>query len=168
MDCEIRPLYIRSAENKMADYFSRLASPRDYHIDQSVFDEIMSTVLQCTVDAFASAATARLPRYWSHAPEPGAEATDAFLQWWEPEIVWAHPPPWVLPQVVQLLRQHEFVVRLSAQAERLVCVLQEAPDLHVRHLVLGVRSTIHKGLGHGPVPRTDRRMIEPKCCGTST
>ena len=74
----------------------------------------MSEVVQCTVDAFASVATARLPRYWTLHYEPGAEATDAFAQRWDDEIVWAHPPPWLLPHVMQYLRQHP-------RARALVC-----------------------------------------------
>ena len=115
LDCELRVLYIRSAENKVADYFSRLAVPRDYHLKQQSFDVIMDTVASCTVDAFASAATARLPRYWTQQPEPGAEATDAFAQRWAGEIVWAHPPPWLLPRVEQYLRT-------QPGARALVCV----------------------------------------------
>ena len=116
IDCEIvRAVYIRSAENKVADFFSRVAAPRDYHIRQTVFDGIMQTVACCTVDAFASVATARLPRYWTQQHEPGAEATDAFAQRWADEIVWAHPQPWLLPRVEQYLRAQPL-------ARALVCV----------------------------------------------
>jgi len=106
LDCEMHAVYIRSAENKVADFFSRLAAPRDYHLRQECFDGLMESVAWCTVDAFASAATARLPRYWTVSPEPGAEATDAFAQWWDHELVWAHPPPWLLPRVLQYLDHH--------------------------------------------------------------
>ena len=115
LDCELRAVYIRSAENKMADFFSRLAVPRDYLLRQEIFDSIMSSVACCTVDAFASAATARLPRYWTQHPEPGAEATDAFTQRWVDEVVWAHPQPWLLPRVEQYLRA-------QPAARALVCV----------------------------------------------
>ena len=115
LDCELSVHYIRSAENKVADYFSRIAAPKDYQLKQETFDSIMGTVAYCTVDAFASAATARLPRYWTREPEPGSAGTDAFAQRWSGEIVWAHPQPWLIPRVEQYLRAHP-------AARALVCV----------------------------------------------
>ena len=113
-DISIRALYIRSAENKIADYFSRIARARDYRIVSSVFELAQGWWGTCTVDAFASTASALLPRFWSDVPTPAAEATDAFAQTWTGERVWAHPPPSLLPQLVQLLRT-------VSGAEALVC-----------------------------------------------
>jgi hypothetical protein len=59
----------------------------------------------CTVDAFASPATALLPRYWTPGLIAGAAGTDAFAQSWVGERLWAHPPPSLLPLVAQMLRQ---------------------------------------------------------------
>ena len=115
LDCELSVHYIKSAENKVADYFSRIAAPKDYQLKQETFDSIMGSVAYCTVDAFASAATARLPRYWTREPEPGSAGTDAFAQRWSGEIVWAHPQPWLIPRVEQYLRTHP-------AARALVCV----------------------------------------------
>ena len=115
LDCELSVHYIKSAENKVADYFSRIAAPKDYQLRQETFDSIMGSVAYCTVDAFASAATARLPRYWTREPEPGSAGTDAFAQRWSGEIVWAHPQPWLIPRVEQYLRTHP-------AARALVCV----------------------------------------------
>ena len=69
---------------------------------------------QCTVDAFASPATALLPRYWTPAPIGGAEATDAFAQTWLGERLWVHPPPSLIPHIVQMLE--------ATGAEAFVCV----------------------------------------------
>jgi hypothetical protein len=103
-DVSLRAVYIRSAENRVADYFSRLARPRDYAIAAARLDEVQRWWGTCTVDAFSSAATAQLQRFWSELPEGTAEGTDAFAQCWLGERVWAHPPPFLLAQVAQLLR----------------------------------------------------------------
>ena len=103
-DIYLRALYIRSAENVVADLFSRLAHPRDYCISRRLLQRLQQWWGAFTVDAFASPATARLPRFWTAVPARGAEATSAFSQQWHGEHVWAHPPPSLLPQVAQLLR----------------------------------------------------------------
>ena len=102
-DIELRPLYIRSAENVIADYASRLAFSGDYMLALARFEAVQSRWGRCTVDGFASPATALLPRYWTAAPIEGAEAVDAFAQDWRGELVWAHPPPSRLLELVQLL-----------------------------------------------------------------
>jgi hypothetical protein len=114
-DIELRVLYIRSAENIIADFASRLAAPRDYRVRRAVFDRVQEEWGACTIDAFASAATAMLPRFWTAVPVPGAAGTDAFSQPWAGERVWAHPPPSLLLELWQLLRLEE------RTAEVLVC-----------------------------------------------
>ena len=102
-DIELRPLYIRSAENVLADYASRLAFSGDFMLESKLFDRVVEWWGPCTVDAFASPATAMLPRYWAPAPIAGAEAADAFAQVWRGERLWIHPPPSLLLHVVQML-----------------------------------------------------------------
>ena len=113
-DISLRAMYIRSAENRVADFFSRLARPRDYTIQLSCLEQVQEWWGRCTVDAFASAATWQMQRWWAERPSDGAEAVDAFAQDWRGERVWAHPPPFMLPQLAQLLRA-------VPQAEALVC-----------------------------------------------
>ena len=104
-DIELRAVYIRSAANLIADYASRLACKGDYIIARARFDALQSAWGECTVDGFASPATALLPRWWSEALVEGAEATDAFAQEWRGELVWAHPPPGLLLHVAQFLEE---------------------------------------------------------------
>ena len=113
-DISLRAVYIRSAENRVADYYSRLARPRDYTISRALLDQVQSWWGPCTVDAFASAATAQLQRFWSEQPSGTSAGTDAFAQCWRGERVWAHPPPYLLAQVAQLLRA-------APSVEALVC-----------------------------------------------
>jgi len=102
-DISLRPVYIRSADNKVADAASRMAMPRDYCLERSVFERVQRAWGWCTVDAFASPATAQLPRFWTAADGHGGEARDAFAQQWRGERLWLHPPAAMLPAVVQML-----------------------------------------------------------------
>ena len=102
-DITLRPIYIRSAANKVADAASRMACSGDYVIDWARFEQLQRAWGWCTVDAFASAATAQLPRYWAAVDGTGGEAIDAFAQEWWGERLWVHPPPALLPAVVQML-----------------------------------------------------------------
>lgn len=78
--------------------------PRDYQVKRSVFEDGQKRWGECTVDAFASAATALLPRFWTESPMAEAEATDALQQEWKAgEVIWAHPPSDLLPELVALL-----------------------------------------------------------------
>jgi len=104
-DIELRPLYIQSAQNLIADRASRLAASGDYALARGRFESLQAAWGRCTVDAFASPATTLLPRYWTAAPLPGAEAVDAFAQEWRGELVWAHPPPSQLLALTQLLEE---------------------------------------------------------------
>ena len=113
-DIALRPVYIRSAENRIADAASRLACSRDYVISRARFESVQRAWGWCTVDAFASSATAQLPRYWTPAAGIGGEAIDAFAQDWRGERLWLHPPPSMIPATVQMLQ--------SSGAEAHVCV----------------------------------------------
>ena len=96
------------------------SAPQDYMLERSVFDDAARRWGTCTVDAFASEATALLPRFWTLTPTPGAEGTDATQQdkcWASAdERIWAHPPAVQLEQLVALLR------RAERRAEVIVCV----------------------------------------------
>ena len=114
-DISVRAIYIRSALNVVADHFSRIAQPHEYRISTACFHQLLEWWGPLSVDAFASEATAMLDRFWSEVPSPAAAAVDAFAQDWSRERVWAHPPPHLLPQLAQFLRERP--VR-----EALVCV----------------------------------------------
>lgn len=65
----------------------------DYKIALPVFQAAQQRWCNCTIDAFASAATSMLPRFWTQEPDAGGEAGDALKQIWpRGEIIWAHPP----------------------------------------------------------------------------
>ena len=103
-EISLRALYIASARNIVADHFSRIARRRDYMLEPELFAHVCASWGPFTVDAFASEATRLLDRFWDEGRSPSAEAVDAFAQDWSEETVWAHPPPFLLPQLVQFLR----------------------------------------------------------------
>jgi len=103
-DISLRAVYIRSALNVVADFYSRAARPREYAVAPHVFSQVAGWWGAPSVDAFASTASAVTHRFWSEAPTLGAEGSDAFGQQWRGERVWAHPPPHLLPQLAQFLR----------------------------------------------------------------
>ena len=104
-EIHLRALWVSSGRNQVADHYSRLARAREYRLKPALFAEAQRLWGPCSVDAFASAASAQLDRFWSEVPAPEAAATDAFAQLWRGERVWAHPPPHLLPQVAQQLRE---------------------------------------------------------------
>lgn len=88
----------------------------DYTISRGVFDGAQKRWGDFTVDAFASAKTAMVPRFWAADHVLGSEGKDAFAQKWkEGERVWAHPPADLLDALVSHLRSP---LRLS---EVIVC-----------------------------------------------
>jgi hypothetical protein len=101
-----------------------------------------------TVDAFASAANARAPRFWSLFPEPGAEAVDALsvLDWaasscpvcgaTHREVIYAFPPPIVLRGAIA-----------KAMEDRALCVFVVAVAIIAPHW--------HKLLAASVLPRRD-------------
>lgn len=81
------------------------------------------------MDAFASPATAQLPRYWvpaHHTLDKGAACgVDAFAQNWSGERLWVHPPASLIPHVIQMLE------RAPCQAMLCVPAWRTAPWLGV-------------------------------------
>ena len=60
---------------------------------------------ELSVDAFASGATALLPRFWSGEAVEGAEAVDAFAQSWAGERLLVHAPVGCLFDVIDKLER---------------------------------------------------------------
>ena len=103
-DIALRPRHIRSSANVAADLMSRLAAAGDYRVEYSILAKAQATFgVSCTVDAFASAATAMLPRYWTAEHDAAANGEDAFAQCWAAEALWCHPPVAMLPKTAQML-----------------------------------------------------------------
>ena len=103
-DITIGCRYIRSSDNVVADFYSRIAQPHEYQLRPELFHDLEQQWGPFSVDAFASDASAQLTRFWAASSTGSAAAVDAFAQDWLAEAgVWAHPPPSMLPRLVQLL-----------------------------------------------------------------
>lgn len=80
-------------------------SAGDYKVTPNVFAAAQAKWGECTVDAFASEATALLPRFWTATGVRKAEATNALAQpWTAGERLWMHPPIELLSAVVKKLK----------------------------------------------------------------
>ena len=103
---EIRVAYIRSKENVRADALSRI---REHTVvKMEVFKSLQSIISRpVTIDRFATAANARVPRFNSLYREPAAEAQDALSladATWAKEVNWCFPPIELLARVAAKLR----------------------------------------------------------------
>ena len=80
-----------------------LAAAGDYMLKASSLQALERSFGRFTVDAFASGATAQLPRFWSAEATEGAAGIDAFEQEWAGEHLLVHAPISCLPDVVTKL-----------------------------------------------------------------
>lgn len=100
----LRPIYVASAAND-ADAPSRLYSPDEWRLAQSVFERLELAFGPHDVDRFASQRTRLLPRYNSKFADPSAEAVNALSQDWRHDNNFLHPPLEELDAVAQKLRE---------------------------------------------------------------
>lgn len=90
-DIHLKMRYIESARNP-ADYFTRYAEKGDWQLEPVIARRLMKRWTPCTVDRFADAANAQLPRFNSGYPARGTEAVDTFTADWTGECNWVNPP----------------------------------------------------------------------------
>jgi hypothetical protein len=97
--------YVRSADNA-ADKWSRMRSRSAWQLDPKVFRRLQRRYgRRFTLDAFACAATAQLPRYCALKADPFALSRDAFSLDWSTEDLFLNPPWKELPRVLSKLRR---------------------------------------------------------------
>eukprot|EP00873_Tetraselmis_striata_P038096 jgi/Tetstr1/458360/TSEL_044799.t1 len=100
--------YIRSAANVWADRLSRHLDIDDWQLDPVMFAELEAMWGAHSVDRFASALSAMLPRYNAAWLDPGCEAVDSLHlsdAEWRRENNYCNPPWPLLPDLVKKLRQ---------------------------------------------------------------
>jgi hypothetical protein len=79
--------------NSEADFTSRnFNTHAEWKLDPEIFQRISTRYYKPEVDLFASRLNNQLPVYVARYPDPGALATDAFLQDWSRWTVFIHPP----------------------------------------------------------------------------
>ena len=84
---------------------THLAAAGDYMLSDEAMERMQSSFGELTIDAFASGATALLPRFWSGEAVAGAEAVDAFAQRWAGEHLLVHAPVSLLFDVIEKLER---------------------------------------------------------------
>ena len=99
--------YINTKENVQADALSRLDDEEDWQLNPKVF-RMIDAVEQHSVDRFATALNALLPRFNSRWEQPGAEAVNSLAlsdEHWRSEKNWCNPPWSLLPTLADKLEQ---------------------------------------------------------------
>jgi len=79
----------------------------DYMLSDEALRRLQAAFGELTVDAFASGATALLPRFWSREAVDGAERVDAFAQAWGGERLLVHAPVGCLGEVIEKLEREK-------------------------------------------------------------
>jgi hypothetical protein len=100
----LRPYYVNTHHN-LADAPSRIRDRYEFKLTANTFNYIEMTSGPHTIDAFASDATAQLPRFYSRYIEPNSSGINAFTQNYAAEHVYAFPPTALAPYFVRLLQQ---------------------------------------------------------------
>ena len=163
--------YIRSEDNSLADALSLGAHrSRDLELLPAAWRALERRHGPHTVDCYATAATARVARFYSLLPEPRRAGAAALAQDWRGENAFVFPPPSELPRVAQLLHEQPqiaatlLVPHWPAQAwfQRLASIADEAvtQPLHevaappgwlpgsARHALSGAMLTCFRVPGH--------------------
>ena len=95
--------WIPTAVNAWADALSRDEDRTDGSLEQRFFLSLDSLYGSHTVDRYASAMTAQLPRCNSRYRDPTTEAVDGMSQSWVDDKNWANPPFSLIPLVLRLI-----------------------------------------------------------------
>jgi len=95
--------WIPTAENAWADALSRDEDRTDWSLQRRFFLSLDGLYGPHTVDRFASATTAQLPRYNSRYRDPTTEAVGGMSQSWVDDNNWANPPFSLIPLVLRLI-----------------------------------------------------------------
>jgi hypothetical protein len=101
---QVRAAHIPGVFNKQADMLSRPDKiySTEWALDRAVFRNICDRLhFSPLIDAFATAANAQLPIFYSPVPDITACGVDAFNHSWEDWCVYLFPPFVLMPQVVQ-------------------------------------------------------------------
>ena len=97
----LRPQYIRSHLNVLADRLSRLRDHDDWKLNPRIFREAAAKWGVPQVDRFATAECERFNSRWG---DPRSEARDAFTQVWAGTHSWLNPPWGCIGRVLAKVR----------------------------------------------------------------
>ena len=95
---------------RKSDYLSRCKDSDDWSVEDWVFQTLNRRWGPHTIDRFASYYNCKCPRYNSRWWVPGTEGVNSLDQYWGlPEIIWAVPPPRLIPSVLEKVQKDHAV-----------------------------------------------------------
>ena len=113
---DLLPVYVRGSANTVADSLSR-SKETEWHLSPLIAQRIFRLFGTPAVDLFASARTAQLPLYMTlDRADSRAVAVDALSQEWPFPLVFAFPPPTLVPAVLNKLKTTSVKMLLIAPA----------------------------------------------------
>lgn len=95
--------------NVRADRLSRIVTDRsDWKLNPAIFDILSAQWGPFSMDLFATALNAQLPRFVSWKPQPGAYRVDAFsIAWNDIGTAWANPPFILIGRILTKVRKEQ-------------------------------------------------------------
>jgi hypothetical protein len=109
----LRPEYIRSHLNILADRLSRVKDQNDWKLNPVLFEDAAARWKRPTIDRFASENNRQCRRYNARYLGPTCEARDAFSQVWKGEQNWLNPPWGLIGKVLQKVRREGCAATLA-------------------------------------------------------
>ena len=100
-DIEIVSKWIPREENQLADSISKYKDTDDWGIDSETFHFIQAQYGEFSIDRFANASNAKLPRFNTKFYCPGSENVNAFTCNWANEFNWLCPPVSLIGHVLK-------------------------------------------------------------------
>jgi hypothetical protein len=94
------PRLVKSEANA-ADSLSRFKQDAEWSLDSRVFEAVDSWFGPHTVDLFASAGNAKVPKFYSMLGGEGAAGANALVQGWDAENAYCAPPWSLIPKVLK-------------------------------------------------------------------
>eukprot|EP00736_Rhodelphis_marinus_P008539 Rmarinus@m.5301 len=102
---DLLPKFLPGSLNVTADRLSRMPhDPTDWQLHPKWFRRAEARWGPHTVDLFATAANAQLPRFFAGRPQPGCAGVNALAHPWGGEVPWIHPPYSLIGRVLRKLR----------------------------------------------------------------
>lgn len=96
---QVQCQHIQGIKNVKAQQLSRNKMPLyEWKLLRRFFEMVQETWDPLKLNAFATRANTRLPRFWSLNPDPQAEATNAWNQQWTKTGLYLHPPWKLVPK----------------------------------------------------------------------
>ncbi|CAI7915543.1 unnamed protein product, partial [Closterium sp. NIES-53] len=146
--------WIPRDQNTCADELSKLQDHDDYTLKQPWFHLLDRRWGPHSVDLFANAQNALLPRFFSKVPHPRAEAINALSKDWHGERGFAFPPPHLVPATLYHARRTREKLTLLPIRHRLD--IRAVPGIRPQQARHPVREFAKR---HSPRPNRTKELV---------